>query len=106
MVLGGGNCGVGEGEGKTYEGSEVLEAVGIFSVGVGDGILVFQHKGYFYYPNGAGGHQCVPEYGMHVGADFQALRVGTHTPAGEHDDHGWEKVPSRSAVSLPGKPYP
>ena len=94
--------GEGRAKGGTYEGGEVLEAVGVFGVGVGDGVLVFQHEGYFYYPDGAGGHECVPEYGVNVGAEFQALRVGTHTPAGEHDNHGWEKISSGSAVSFPG----
>lgn len=91
----------GDGKGGTYEGGEILEAVSVFGVGVGNGVLVFQHKGYFYYPDGAGGHKRVPEYGMDVGAEFQALRVGAHTPACEHDDHGWEKIPSGSAVSFP-----
>ena len=103
MVGGSGGWGMGRGgRGGTYEGGEVLEAVGVFGVGVGDGVLVFQHEGYFYYPDGAGSHECIPEYAVDVGAEFQLLRVGTHTPAGEHDDHGWEKIPFGSAVSFPG----
>ena len=53
---------------ETYEGSQVLKAIVVLVIGLGEGVPIFEDKGDFHDPSGASCHERVTKDTMHMGA--------------------------------------
>ena len=93
------------GEEQTYEWREVLPAVDVLLVRLGQRISIPQHKRNLHDPRCSGGHQRPPEHRMHVRAQLQPLRMRTHRPPGQNYHERWQQIAFRPAIPLPTEPH-
>lgn len=90
--------------GETYEWWQVLETVCVGAIGA-EGALISQHEGDLDDSRDTRSHQRITEDSMNHRADHEVLRMARHSPTGQENDKGGNKIPLWPTIPAPTQPH-